>query len=515
MHALRFISPKLVLSLLVTALLSLLLGTAAAQEVKLLPSDGEAEDIFGSDVSISGEGSYALVGAQGDNDTGSVYVFVRTGSMWAEQAKLVASDAETSDSFGANVAISADGSYALVGAANTDDAGSSSGSAYVFVRTGSTWTEQAKLTASDGAASDFFGIAVAISADGSVALVGASLDDDNGSASGSAYLFVRTGSTWTEQAKLTASNGVALDGFGRDVALSGDGTVALVGASGPDILASGAGSAYVFVPTGSTWTEQARLTASDGTAGDAFGRAVALNQDGTYALIGAAADDDTGSAYTFTRSGTVWNEQAKLSATDAASGDAFGTVVSISADGDRALIGAFADDDEGSLSGSAYLFARSGAAWTQEAKLTASDAAMNDQFGDAVALSADGAYSLIGADGDDDNGDVSGSAYVFPEGMTTAAEDAALPATPLLSPPSPNPFRQQTRLTLTLAETQTVTVAVYDVLGRRVALLHDGTVGAGTPLHLAWGEEAAASGLYVVRAEGETFRATQRVTCVR
>ena len=213
-------------------------------------------------------------------------------------------------------------------------------------------TEVAKLTASDAAAFDFFGESVSISGD--TALVGAPLDDDAGSDSGSASVFVRSGTTWTQQAKLTAGDAAALDQFGESVSISGD--TAVVGAFGDDDAGVNSGSAYVFVRSGTTWTQQAKLTASDAAAGDQFGRSVSISGD--TALVGAVGDDDagsdSGSAYVFVRSGTTWTQQSKLTAGDAAAFDFFGFSVSIS--GDTVLVGAQGDDDAGTASGSAYIF---------------------------------------------------------------------------------------------------------------------------------------------------------------
>ncbi len=390
---------------------------AAAQllvtEDKLTASDADAADLFGFSVSVDGD--TALVGGHGNDDagsfSGSAYVFTSDASgVWTEQAKLTASDADAGDFFGASVSV--DGDTALVGASGDDDAGSQSGSAYVFTRDGSgAWTEQAKLTASDAADLDRFGGAVSL--DGDTALVGATGDDDAGSASGSAYVFIRSApGVWTEQAKLTASDGAAFDAFGGSVSLDGD--TALVGATGDDDAGSASGSAYAFIRDGSgVWTEQAKLTASDAETGDSFGASVAL--DGDTALVGAHRDDDgsldSGSAYVFTRDGAgVWTEQAKLTASDAAGFDRFG--VSVALDGDTALVGAWLDDDAGSQSGSAYTFTRAApGVWTEQSKLTASDAAAFDRFGVSVAL--DGDTALVGAYLDDDAGSSSGSAYVF------------------------------------------------------------------------------------------------------
>jgi hypothetical protein len=325
-------------------LLAALAANVHAAEVKITTSDGAANDYFGASVAISGD--YAVVGALGNGGTGSAYIFKRNGTAWTEQAKITASDGATYDQFGYSVAISGD--YAVVGARQDDD----TGSAYIFKRDGTAWTEQAKITASDGAAYDYFGYTVAISGD--YAVVGACQDDDAGSYSGSAYIFKRNGTAWTEQAKITASDGAEDDFFGESVAISGD--YAVVGAFWDDDAGWGSGSAYIFKRDGTAWTEQAKITASDGAIADYFGYSVAISGD--YAVVGAYQDGDTGpysgSAYIFKRDGTAWTEQAKITASDGAAGDYFGWSVAIS--GDCAVVGANCDDDAGSDSGSAYIY---------------------------------------------------------------------------------------------------------------------------------------------------------------
>jgi len=382
-------------------------NTAAiwTQTQKLLASDGAANDCFGYCVSL--DGNTALIGApEGSNghDPGAAYVFTRTGTTWTMQQKLTASDGAADDSFG--VGVSLVGDIALIGANWDDDNGADSGSAYIFARTGTTWTQQQKLLASDGAAGDWFGWVVSL--DGDTALVGAPQNDDNGNNSGSAYVFTRSGTTWTQQAKLTASDGAAGDRF-SDYAVDLEGDTAIIGACYNDDNGTDSGSAYVFTRTGTTWTQQTKLLATDASAGDNFGCFVSLYGD--TALIGACAFDfsNPGSAYVFTRTGTTWTQQAKLTASDGAAGDWFGTCVSLS--GDTALIGAVLDNDHGHWSGSAYVFTRTGTTWTQEAKLLASDGVGHDEFGCWVSLSGDTA--LIGAPFDGDNGYESGSAYVF------------------------------------------------------------------------------------------------------
>jgi len=238
---------------------------------------------------------------------------------------------------------------------------------------------------------------------------------------------VRSGGTWTEQQKLTASDATVFDSFGFSVAISGD--TAVAGAYGDDTPAgTDAGSAYVFVRSEGTWTEQQKLTASDAAAEDLFGGSVAISGDTVVA--GAYVDDtpageDTGSAYVFVRSGGTWTEQQQLTASDAAADDGFGLSVAVS--GDTVVAGAYLDETPaGEYAGSAYVFVRSGGAWTEQQKLTASDAAAEDEFGYSVAVSGD--TVVAGAPFDSTPaGEFAGSAYVF--ALEPAAVCAGMAAT--------------------------------------------------------------------------------------
>lgn len=361
---------------------------------KLLSSDGADSGYFGGSVSI--DGNYAIVGACGGT-LHMAYIFVRSSSGWTQQAKLTPSDGGVWDYFGCSVSISGDS--AIVGAQYHDiPTKENAGAAYVFVRSGTTWTQQAKLTASDSKTGDQFGQCVSIR--GNDAIVSSYARDNN---QGVAWVFVRSGDTWTEQAKLTASDGAGWDMFGASASISGD--YAIVGAWGDD---SYKGSAYIFERSGVTWTEQPKLTANDGAASDYFGSSVSISGDS--ALVAAHGDDSNkGAAYVFVRGGTGWTQQEKLTADDRANGDVFGQSVSI--DGDRAIVGASGDDDLGVDAGSAYLFERSGAVWTQQPKLTANDGAAGDSFGCSVSVSGD--RVIVGARLDEDQGDNAGSAYIY------------------------------------------------------------------------------------------------------
>ena len=373
---------------------------------KAVPNDGSGGDVFGWSVSISSDGNTAIVGARGDDSNrGSAYIYTRSGSTWTQQTKLLASDGSSGDYFGQSVSISSDGNTAIVGAHGDDSA---RGSAYIYTRSGTTWTQQTKLTVSNGGSNDWFGYSVSLSSDGNTAIVGSHAADG---LRGSAYIYTRSGSTWTQQTKLVASDGSSGDYFGISVSMSSDGNTAIVGAHNDD---SNRGSAYIYTRSGSTWTQQTKLIASDGVANDYFGRSVSMSGDGNTAIVGAYGDDSRGSAYIYTRSGSTWTQQSKLIASDGSSNDNFGISVSMSSDGNTAIVGAYYDDNEkGTDAGSAYIYTRSGTTWTQQTKLTASDGSSSDRFGYSVSLSSDGKVAIIGSYWDDDKGTNSGSAYFF------------------------------------------------------------------------------------------------------
>ncbi|HEX3761692.1 MAG TPA: hypothetical protein VHW23_23500 [Kofleriaceae bacterium] len=390
----------------------------STQQAKLVASDGVDFDTFGFSVALSGD--TAVIGAnrndERDTDAGAAYVFVRRGAAWTQQAKLTAADAGANENFGTSVAVSGDS--ALVGAIfDSDPGGSALGAAYVFARSGTAWAQQAKLVPPDGVSDDQFGTSVALSGD--TALVGAVHHNTSGGRSGAAYVFVRSGTSWTLQAQLVAADAADGDQLGISVALSGD--TALVGASSAG--ANHAGAAYVFVRSGTAWTQQVRLAAADGADGDHLGAAVALSGD--TALVGASGSDavgqDAGAAYAFVRSGTSWTQQARLTATDGSGSDSFGAAVALA--DDMALIGSPFNNEVGAAAGATYAFARSGTSWTQQAKLTATDGAELDFFGASVALS--GSSALIGAPGRDDLGSSSGASYVFAPAPALSGNGAA------------------------------------------------------------------------------------------
>src|SRR6266511_3839826 len=269
---------------------------------------------------------------------------------FTQHQKLEASDPAAFDGFGFSVAIS--GETVVVGALFDDGAaGLQQGSAYVFARSGGVWTQQQKLLASDAAAGALFGISVAIS--GETVVVGAPRDDSRGSA----YVFARNGGVWSQQQKLLASDAAAGDAFGESVAISGE-TVVVGAQVDDDVAGENQGSAYVFARSSGVWSQQQKLRASDAAVADSFGASVAISGETVVVgAIGddGAAGRDQGSAYVFARSGGVWTQQQKLEASDAAANDLFGLSVAIS--GGTVVVGAHDDSGAaGRLQGSAYVF---------------------------------------------------------------------------------------------------------------------------------------------------------------
>lgn len=464
-------------------------GWEGIQQAYLKASNTEVEDLFGLYVAISGKtvvvGAYSedseatgVDGDQTDNsatDSGAVYVFVRSGGLWSQQAYLKASNTGANDEFGRAVAIS--GNTIVVGAqfedsdattVNGDGANDNvlnSGAAYVFVRSGTTWSQQAYLKAANNGADDRFGYSVAVS--GNTIVIGAYLEDssstgvnnpDNDSAanSGAAYVFRRSGSLWNQEAYLKASNTDPTDNFGFSVAISGDTVV--VGAAEEDSNATGvngdeednssftSGAAYVFSRSGTVWNQQAYLKASNTDLGDGFGRSVSISGD--TIVVGASGEDSNatgvngdedndsaggaGAAYVFTYNGSDWSQQAYLKASNTGGNDQFGYSTAIS--GDKIVVGAHFEDsnatginndganDSVGNSGAAYVFAYNGSDWNEEAYLKAANTDLGDLFGRSVAVSGDAVLvgtpyedgSLTGVNGtyNDLTAD-SGAAYLF------------------------------------------------------------------------------------------------------
>ena len=411
--------------------------TSMTHTAKLLASDGGSEFYFGTSVGISGK--TIVVGAKEDNEngyrSGSAYVYTKPDSGWVDAtqtAKILASDGAHSDYFGCAVSVSGDN--IIVGAYDDDDGTNGSGSAYIFTKPSAGWTDTtqtAKLLADDGYFYDNFGFSVGISGD--KVFVGANLDDDNGTDAGTAYSFTKPDTGWTNMTqnhKMLPPQffGNIDDVFGNYVTI--DGNYAVISAYGYKNLR---GMAYVLSYDGANWVTLAQLTASDGADGDDFGEAVSISGD--VIVLGSRYDDDngsnSGSAYVFVKPTGGWlnmTETAKLKANDGASGDHFGDDVKIS--GDNIVVGASYDEHNGVRSGSAYIFTKPVSGWTdttETAKIYASNSAASDYFGEKLDISGD--VIAVGANGDDARGSGAGAVYIYTKpasGWVDMTESATL-----------------------------------------------------------------------------------------
>ncbi|MGH8428131.1 MAG: FG-GAP repeat protein [Gammaproteobacteria bacterium] len=366
-------------------------------EQKVTASDGAAGDNFGTSVALAG--ATAVVGApnatvNGNSDQGTAYVFSEAGGSWSQTAKLTASDGAASNFFGTSVALA--GSTALVGAPYATVNGNAYvGAAYVFSESDGTWSQTGELSASNGSFFDYFGSSVALA--GTTALVGAyGATVGSNPDQGAAYVFSEAGGSWSQTAELSAGDGAFFDEFGNSVAFAG--STALVGVAYATVNGnSNQGAAYVFSESDGTWSQTQKLTASDGAANDFFGHSVALV--GSTALVSAAdatvnGNSNQGAAYVFSESDGTWSQTQKLTASDGAAGDVFGGSVAVS--GSTAVVGAYGATVGGNESqGAAYVFSESGGTWSQTQKLTASDGAVSNNFGWSVAAS--GSTALVGA----------------------------------------------------------------------------------------------------------------------
>ena len=380
-----------------------------AEQQKLLPIDGKAEDHFGFSVAI--DGTTALVGAykadaNNTRDSGAAYVYSLSSEGWKQQAKLVAEPAYADDTLGGNVAIK--NNMAMLGASRRDGVGKDSGAVFAFERKANSWSQRQMLTATDAKAGDAFGQSIALTE--RFLVIGAPHSDAPQKDSGAVYIYKRDKDTWQFQAKLTANDGAEGDLFGISVAIDGD--TVLVGADLNDEKAENAGAVYAYVFDGEQWQQQAKLMAEDGADTDIFGVRVALSGDS--ALISARRDDvedfgeDAGSAYIFERSKGKWTQTQKLIAPDGKADDRFARGVALNED--TALISAMHHDTKGNNAGALYVFKKHSGQWRYTSKMVANDGLPQDRFGWNIALTDKAA--IIAAPYRDDNGDASGAVYI-------------------------------------------------------------------------------------------------------
>ncbi len=378
---------------------------------KLTAADAAPDSQFGWAVAMDHD--VLVVGAPRDDelatDAGAAYVYRRSGTSWTYETKLTASDATLEDRFGWSVAVN--GNVIAVGAYQNDAVAPDSGAVYVFNYDGMDWGQTQKLTASDGANSDRFGYSVSVDED--VLVTGAYGDDDAGSMSGSAYVF-RHGASWVEEQKLTAAGAASADFFGWTVSVSGD--YVLVGAPLTDVVGLNSGAVYVHRYDGQDWDDQTKITPSDAADGDNFGYSVSI--DGERFVAGAQLVDshvpNSGAVYVYRLDGADWLKEQKIRASDGGEEDRLGYVVSLS--GEVLVAGAYRNDEAGADTGAAYVYAHNGfrGYWGLEEKLIASDGTDGDEFGRSVATKR--GFALVGAPYDADAGPDTGAAYLYAGG---------------------------------------------------------------------------------------------------
>lgn len=340
----------------------------------------------------------------------------------SEKQRIVPSDAASGDRFSSMVALSNDGSTAVIGAYLDDNAkGTDAGSAYVYASVGGVLQQVAKLLPSPGKALDYFGSSVAISGDGSTIAVGAYGDDSKASAAGAVYVFTQVNGVWTQQAKILPADGSKNDYFAMsNCSLSNDGNTLAVGSIQDDPNnKTDAGSVYVYTRSAGVWTQATKLVAADAMAADYFGTSVAISGDGLTIAVGAYMDDtgvmtDAGSGYIFTKVGSVWTQQAKLMPPDIAAGDYFGIYSDISADGKTVIFGGHKHKTGGLVdSGAAYVYKYVNNAWVLIQTLSAPVPHASDFYGYTVGLSNDAKLLVVSAYGDDTIRSSGGCVYLY------------------------------------------------------------------------------------------------------
>jgi hypothetical protein len=449
---------------------------AFAQQAYIKASNTGIADRFGYSIALDGDtlvigaiyesGDFNSTGIPGtDNDNrsraGAAYVFVRNAGVWSQQAYLKADNPQANYWFGYSVAVEGD----TVAVGSPLELFDFSGAVYVYTRDGTDWSQQARLRPSNIGSNDRFGDSVSLS--GETLVIGAYAEDGDASSTvdntndnaaenaGAAYVFTRSGTTWTQQVYLKAFNANAGDSFSNN-AIALDGNTLAIGAyaedgdadstvASPNNGASNAGAVYVYTGSGANWSLEAYLKASNVGTNDMFGGAISL--DGDTLIVGAVNEDgdasstmaspnentsNSGAVYVFTRSGTAWTQQAYLKASNAGVDDRFGDSVSLSVD--TLIVGTVAEDGDATSTainpnenafnaGAAYVFTRSGTTWLEQAYLKASNAASRDEFGASVAVDGDtmavgavfeeSAATGVNGDQSDNSGPDSGAAYVF------------------------------------------------------------------------------------------------------
>ena len=520
---------------------------AAEGEIKLIGAEEGARNRTRMPADVVG--NVIIVGVHDvdvNNIPGAGRIYTRNRTKWEQTAELIAHDRKLDipnpgqSGFGFAVSISGhpgrtSADYAIIGAPGDDDTGKNAGAAYIYAFNGNDWKQEVKLTAADAEAGDAFGYVVSV--DGTTAAVGAPKDDDAGSNSGAAFVFVRDANRWKQHAKLIPEDLAKSDALGEAVDIQGD----IVIAGAPGHTHGGvrfAGAVYVFVRDGDAWREQAKLTADDAAPSDQFG--VSVDIEGDTVIVGSLLNDaggkkDAGAAYIFVRDGNTWKQQAKLIAPKKRKGDHFGAGVATT--GKIAVVGAPLREEGGLGAGAAYSFVNVDGVWKNAETVVPEDAAPNLVFGSAVAISGDTIVVAGGAAPEAAAGFGNGTAaYVFSGAAhfgtpPFAVEPFGLKIATLgqvkrtaLFQNFPNPFNPETWLPYRLASDAPVTFRIYNTQGQPVQELNLGTQTAGdylSPEAAAYWDgrdelgEIVSSGVYFYTLQAGAFQATRRMLILK
>ena len=446
---------------------------------KYLYAEGEATDGLGEGVALSDDMAFLGAPAVGRANFSPGYVVVvsEEDGMWTFSQELVASDGQLDDQFGFSVALH--GTIGAVGAPEAGEDGAEPGAVYLFEKEGDTWNEVQKIVPTGEGAGAEFGKSVAVYED--IVLVGAPEQRINDDPVGAAYVYELEDGQIVDEQQIIYGDFSFVNEFGESVALRED--LLVVGVPNRGLGAQNFGSVVLYEEMDGDWVFKQELEASDAEAQDVLGSSVAVS--GSWLLAGAPGEDQEGSGagavYVFQEIEGQWSEAQKLVSPDPNDQDAFGERVSIS--GPLAVVGASRNDDAANGAGTAYLFAYDGMGWQFVEQLFASDAAIGDDF--ALSIAIDDSVIVAGASGE--NGDTSsesiGAAYFFDLNATSVSSEAESQVWAwnlIVGSVYPNPTGSFSHVSVRVQQSMPVTVALYNTLGQRIHLVHDGTMGAGT-----------------------------------
>ncbi|RPI75252.1 MAG: T9SS C-terminal target domain-containing protein [Ignavibacteriales bacterium] len=477
------------------------------QGSKLIPGGAIGSTIYlGYSVALSADGNTAIVGGIGDNaNAGAAWVYTRSGGVWTLEAKLFGTGATGNASQGFSVALSADGNTAIVGGIGDN---TNAGAIWVFTRSGGVWSQQGNKLIGTGAVGNAQqGCAVSLSSDGNTAIVGGFRDNNF---AGAVWVFTRNGNVWSQQGiKLVVTDAIGSARFGISVDLTSDGNTAIIGGHTDN---ANAGAVWIFTRNDTSWTALTKLTGSGAIGSARYGRSVSISSDGNTAIVGGYEDDAAkGAVWVYTRSDSTWTQQGnKLVGTGANGNASQGFSISVSSDGNTALVGGI---DDNAFAGATWVFTRSGGVWSQLGdKLIGSGAVGNANQGGAVAIAPDGNTAIVGGIADNTN---MGAAWVFVTGSTSVGQTSnETPMSFLLEQNYPNPFNPNTNIQFALPQSGYVTLEVFNAIGENIGILVSEELGVGS-YNYNWDASGFTSGIYFYQLTTGNLKETKKMILLK